>query len=669
MGVGMLQRMYSGSSNYISKNDSITLEDEVTHCVDGFHHALKAIGATFKNAKPEEADLQTDQMILKTHIKKMEMLRKGIDADLEEVSLKNIQSRIGCFGIGLKIIKAEYAADVTTIVLSILNNLMKTGDLSSTSRIGWAALAVQGLGQILSKIGDNANAEKLTQEKKVTELRELKTRLNGLQRAKTMVKLFSLFEALRKGEREMNAKNIRKGIRLCGAIPEEYSDLVNPEVAMLKICNLTKVDVRQLNPDSDLADEIVKVVEKTIPSPGSKDNEALATGSNHSNISDPGDLTLLLKKWNRVHYTLNSALDTVNDIMEIEPNEKQKLSFISIHQILSQGIKDLKALYHYANDMAAMSDPKIKNCSYEKELLLYSLVETIVTVVSGISFVIFNLQNNQSIKVIWVTGMMVVLGPIISKINKFYSKKAIDLEIDRQLLLKIKEGKSFIEGIEALMTTLRSIQDAQEHLPPEVIKQAIHSCKASDPFKDIGGAVELKNTNKVHFRASSLFQEEEEVELKELRRQTRISSEKIREKRLSTHPSSLLCCSRKKSVEICSPKSFHDSSDGYSSGTDSDPDIYINSSEKKSMASPMGKLTLSPSALQGIDSVSYKKGSREEILAYVAMQCEKVSSDDSPITTPGIRLEFLHDESVKKKQEEVSDQLLIEEPMKGEELV
>ncbi|MBM3200869.1 MAG: hypothetical protein FJZ56_00490 [Chlamydiae bacterium] len=649
----MLQRMHSDGSYYIGRDACIPLEDEVSHCVEGFNKTLKAIASTFKNARPEEADLQTDQLVLKTHIKKMERLRKRIEINLEEVSSKNIQSRIGCCGVGLKVMKVEYAADVTTIVLSILNNLMKTGDLSSTSRIGWAALAVQGCGQILSKIGDNANAEKLVQERKVTELRDLKARLCGLERAKTMVKLFGLFEALRKGEREMNAKNIRKGIRLCGAIPEEYCDLINPEIAMAQICNLTKIDVRNLSPYSDLADEIVRVVERTTPPPSSKDDEALATGSNHSTISDPGDLTLLLKKWNRVHYNLNSALDTVNDMLETGPNDKQKLSFVSINQILSQGVKDLKVLYRYANDMANITDPKVRNCSYETELLFYSVVETIVTIVSGISFVIFNLQNQQNIQVIWITGLIIVLGPIISKINKFNTSKAIDLEIDRQLLLKVKEGKGFIEGIEALMTTLKSIEDTQEYLSPEVVKQAIDSCKQSDPFKDIGGAVEVKAASKSHFAATTLFQKEEEVELKELRRQTKISSDRVRRQKGPSSSSSMACCVKKRYIEVCEPNFREDSSHGNRSETDSEPDINIDSSGDEKMMTPIAKVALSPGGLQRTNSVSNSKGSREEILAYVAMQCQKASSGDSPTVTPGIHLEFPNHGSVVAQDEKL----------------
>lgn len=463
----------------------IELEEVVNRSVTGLEEALSSIGTTLREKKSHEADLFADVRILHAHMKTVailasrigEVLKGNPESDPPAISHCSFSTTVGY---------VETVSAVTAVALTLINNVIKTIDLSATSSVGWAALAVQGVSEICSKMGDKINVSKLSKAQMKTKLRELESRLSVLDKAHTMAKLFKLFEVLRRGEKESSPKMVLSGVELCGRIPETLKTYITPEELMMQILAVSKIDLKTVNTKTKLGRAVVRVIEQNREKKVLENLESKAAAESIRSLRSDLTVKELVVHWNDSAYQIERALMAVDEILVDRLKEPGELLFTSIIDILNGEIGVLKNLSERADALIYSKRGFLDHISYQNKLLISSVIETLITAGTDTSFILFNLMNPDSIKAIWLSGMVTLVGPILAKMNKVTAEAVIEEEIDRQLLIKMRDSQSFIESTETFAFTLRSIQDMQSTLTMEQLTELMETCRVSGA---IGGLV------------------------------------------------------------------------------------------------------------------------------------------------------------------------------------
>jgi hypothetical protein len=423
------------------KADKITLlERKSTAAVQEFNTALLAVGYSFKKSDLNKTEIFTNRQLLSEYKGKIDVLNQEVDAELKSILSNTNRERFTACNL-------EYVVNISIVVLAILNNIIKTTDISSTSALGWGAISLQAVAQIFSKQEDGLNVKELSQEKIETRLQEVKAKLSVVDRANITINLFTFLEQL-KNQKEKNSFSI----------------------------------------EEKLDDSCIGSLDKIVA------------------LKETHNITDLVRVWNSSYHKVDTAIETIDKVMKKNIQECEIVNFDSINVLLKNGIKELTVLRVRAQEMFI---EKQKSTCYPSGMnfLVLSMLETIITVVTAVSFVIFNLQAQKNLPVIWITGMMIFLGPVFSKLNKIGAREAIMLEIDLRALREIEEAAYFIDGIETVMNTLEEIENTQKSLSEEEFKEAITECQKLDPFK--GLRFSRRTAISTHQLASNILQEED----------------------------------------------------------------------------------------------------------------------------------------------------------------
>jgi hypothetical protein len=462
------------------------LEEQVNRSVEGLDQVLGIIGTTLREKKPHEADLFQNVRILRSHMKSIASLVDAIGKVLKE-SDKTKEPVCQLCSLSLVISRVEGLSDIAAFALNILNNVIKTIDLSASSSFGWVALAAQGLSEICSKLRDRINVNKLSRAQMMTKLRELEGRLSILDKAETMGKLFKLFEMLRRGEKKPDRQVLLSGVQLCDRIPERLKRYIQPEELMMQILAVSKIDLNKINTRSRLGRAVVRVIENNREEKFINRLSVDLTNPPSIEIGSISDLTVkeLVVRWNNASYQIETALHAVDDILTDRLKEPGEIHFGAIIEILGRETALLKQYSKNADQLVRSKKGWLDHISYENKLLISSFFQSLVTVSTDASFAWFNLINPETIKGVWISGVITLLGPVFSKINKAAAEAIIEEEFDRQLLIKMREGQSFIESTETFAFTLDSIQNMQSNLNPDELTELLETCRAPASIKGI----------------------------------------------------------------------------------------------------------------------------------------------------------------------------------------
>lgn len=448
------------------------IEAEVDRSVQGLEEALNCIGQTLNEKKPQEADLLAGVGILHSHIKSVSSLMEEVGDILKEKQqeerLSKSYSWLFCHSH-----PTEVALDVVSLGLNVVNNVIKTADLSSTSAVGWASVGLNVLSTVFSKSIDKTQAEELSRQKTKTKLHKMVARLSVVERAHTMAKLFKLFELLRRGEAAVGPNVINSGLKECCRIPESLQQYVNPEGMAMQLIAVANIDLTTLNTSTNLGRTVARVIERqhTAHDPMPEEEEIVEVGE-------------LVRRWNDASYQIKTTLHGVDALMIERLQRPGQLHFNPMITILNRQIAKLKMVSQNVDKMIHTKDQKPTCCSYKNRFFAFSVVETAMTIVAIASYIFFNLISADSVTGIWVSGMVLIVGPLISKVNKYVMKRVIEEEVNRQELIKMREEQSFIESTETFVITLQAIQDAQEDFAPEKLAELLEVCRTSGYVKE-----------------------------------------------------------------------------------------------------------------------------------------------------------------------------------------
>lgn len=448
------------------------IEAEVDRSVQGLEEALNCIGQTLNEKKPQEADLLAGVGILHSHIKSVSSLMEEVGDILKEKQqeerLSKSYSWLFCHSH-----PTEVALDVVSLGLNVVNNVIKTADLSSTSAVGWASVGLNVLSTVFSKSIDKTQAEELSRQKTKTKLHKMVARLSVVERAHTMAKLFKLFELLRRGEAAVGPNVINSGLKECCRIPESLQQYVNPEGMAMQLIAVANIDLTTLNTSTNLGRTVARVIERqhTAHDPMPEEEEIVEVGE-------------LVRRWNDASYQITTTLHGVDALMIERLQRPGQLHFNPMITILNRQIAKLKMVSQNVDKMIHTKDQKPTCCSYKNRFFAFSVVETAMTIVAIASYIFFNLISADSVTGIWVSGMVLIVGPLISKVNKYVMKRVIEEEVNRQELIKMREEQSFIESTETFVITLQAIQDAQEDFAPEKLAELLEVCRTSGYVKE-----------------------------------------------------------------------------------------------------------------------------------------------------------------------------------------
>ncbi len=448
------------------------IEAEVDRSVQGLEEALNCIGQTLNEKKPQEADLLAGVGILHSHIKSVSSLMEEVGDILKEKQQEERVSKsyswLFCHSH-----PTEVALDVVSLGLNVVNNVIKTADFSSTSAVGWASVGLNVLSTVFSKSIDKKQAEELSRQKTKTKLHKMVARLSIVERAHTMAKLFKLFELLRRGETVVGPNVINSGLKECRRIPEPLKQYVNPEGMAMQLIAVANIDLTTLNTSTNLGRTVARVIERqhTAHDPMPEEEEIVEVGE-------------LVRRWNDASYQIKTTLHGVDALMIERLQRPGQLHFNPMITILNRQIAKLKMVSQNVDKMIHTKDQKPTCCSYKNRFFAFSVVETAMTIVAITSYIFFNLISADSVTGIWVSGMVLIVGPLISKVNKYVMKRVIEEEVNRQELIKMREEHSFIESTETFVITLQAIQDAQEDFAPEKLSELLEVCRTSGYVKD-----------------------------------------------------------------------------------------------------------------------------------------------------------------------------------------
>lgn len=246
------------------------LEADVNRGVLGVEEVLGTLGATIRTKKPHEADLFSNVLILRSHIESLTELASRVESalavfhgpKLAEGEERKQRRCCPCCSVSCTVGAAEWGSDTAGFVCTIVNNVMKTQDLSATSAVGWVAVGFYVTSEVFAKIGDIGNSKLLKQEATKTRLEFLRARLAIVGKTQTMMRLFKLFELIKSQRTRADARVLLKGVQWCEAIPSDMRRYVDPEVMMCQLFAVSRVPLERLNTRSKLGAAVVRVIER-----------------------------------------------------------------------------------------------------------------------------------------------------------------------------------------------------------------------------------------------------------------------------------------------------------------------------------------------------------------------------------------------------------------------
>lgn len=186
--------------------------------------------------------------------------------------------------------------------------------------------------------------------------------------------------------------------------------------------------------------------------------------------------------WNSAQYQIERALHSVDELFEARLTSPGALHFGPMVAILDKAVLSLEDVSEKVDELVVARGGCCACLSYRGKLLLSSVLQTIVTVTTGGNFIYNNLISPSSTAGIWISGVCTLVAPVWSKVNKAAVRRIIATEEDRQILLRMVEGRGLIESTRAFSFTLQEIEARQDEFTPGQLREVLSACEVPQLF-------------------------------------------------------------------------------------------------------------------------------------------------------------------------------------------